>query len=143
MDSFVYLSAFSHRLLAHRVSVLQRQVGCLLPSVTENKLIRTDTTLHVSEKAEKVFMIELRRVAEVRTVIVRMSVRTCGQGRNGSKTRALRPFEPILSSVAQVSRMDYLHRRSICIWEGGVWAVHLLATSGKNERILHLRGLEK
>jgi hypothetical protein len=114
-DAFVYLSVCSPRLLAHRVSVLQRQVGCFFwPRVTENKLIRTDTTLDNSEKAERVFMIELRRVAEVRTDIVRVSVRTGGQSRSGSKTRALRPFEPISSSFAQASRMDYLHRRSIC-----------------------------
>ena len=115
MDSFVYLSSCSHSLLAHRVSVLQRQVGCFFwPRVTEYKQIRTDTTLHNSEKAESVFMIELRQLAEVRTDIVRVFVRTGGRGRSGSKTRALHPFEPLLSSVAQASMMDYLHRRSIC-----------------------------
>ena len=82
MDSFVYLSACSHRLLAHSV-------------------------------------IEQHRVAEVRTDIVCMSVRAGGQDRNGSKTRALRLFESMLSSVAQASRMDYLHRRSICASEAG------------------------
>jgi hypothetical protein len=64
-------------------------------------------------------MIELHRVAEVRTDMVCMSVRAGGQDRNGSKTRALRLFEPMLSSVAQASRMDYLHRRSICASEAG------------------------